>query len=179
VQQVLSLSWRKVLKHLGNGRMPPRRKVKGRRRLMDAIRDRPTAVEVLLSARAGGATLREAATAAGVHVATACRWQSRNPQLRQLLADLARKHRAQSDPREPRAHVPWRRDCPLCKARVVVRTAAGGVRFWRCGRWPLCDWASWRPRAPRNCKRCGSPCYWSHSRKSIGCSKCGMRIYRL
>jgi hypothetical protein len=53
------------------------------------------------------------------------------------------------------------------------------LRFWRCGRWPLCSWASWRPRAPRNCKRCGAPCYWSHSRKSIGCSACKMRITRL
>lgn len=123
--------------------------------------------------------MRLAAAVAGVQVATVCRWQARDPELRQALADAAREARLRRAPREPRPHVRWRRDCPLCKARVVVRTAPGKLRFWRCGRWPLCSWASGRPRAPRNCKRCGAPCYWSHSPKSIACSACGMRIMRL
>jgi hypothetical protein len=138
-----------------------------------------TTVEELLRMRRAGLTLRQAADVAGVHVATVCRWQARDPELRQALADAAREARVRRPPQGPRPHVRWRQDCPLCKARVVVRTAPGKVRFWRCGRWPLCGWASWRPRAPRNCKRCGAPCYWSHSRKSIGCSACGVRISRL
>jgi hypothetical protein len=135
------------------------------------------AVLTLLQARRAGSTLRQAAAAAGVHVATVCRWHKRDPELRQALADAAREARhARWKPPAPRPGVRWHRDCPLCKARVVVRAARGKLRFWRCGRWPWCKWASWRPRAPRNCKECGSPCYWSHSRKSIGCSGCGVRI---
>jgi hypothetical protein len=142
----------------------------------DPWRDREAAVERLLHAREAGATLRAAAAAAGVHVATVCRWQRRDAGLRSLFKEARRQGRECRHPRpERRPSVPWRRDCPECRAKVVVRTARGGRRFWRCGRWPLCPWASWRPRAPRNCRRCGSPRYWSHSRKSIGCSGCGMR----
>jgi hypothetical protein len=134
------------------------------------------AVETLLRKRRTGSTLRKAAAAAGVHVATVCRWQKRHPWLRQALAEAATEARqARRRPPRDRPSVRWRRDCPLCKARVVVRSTRGGRRFWRCGRWPWCPWASWRPRAPRNCKHCGSPCYWSHSRKSIACSGCGVR----
>jgi ssDNA-binding Zn-finger/Zn-ribbon topoisomerase 1 len=139
-------------------------------------RDRQEAVDRLLKALEGGVTLRQASATAGVHVATVCRWQKSDPGLRQELRRAAYDARHPFDlPPEPRPHVPWRRDCPLCKAKVVVRTARPGVRFWRCGRWPWCKWASWRPRAPRNCRKCGSPRYWSHSRKSIACSGCGVR----
>jgi hypothetical protein len=129
-----------------------------------------------ITARRRGATLRVAAAAAGVHVATLCRWQAKYLRVKQALADAQREARSQRISWEPRPRVNWRKDCPLCKARVVIRAAPGKLRFWRCGRWPLCPWASWRPRASRNCRRCGAPCYWSHSRKSIGCSGCGMRI---
>jgi hypothetical protein len=129
---------------------------------------------VLLRGRQAGLTLRQAAEVAGVHVATVCRWQARDPQLRHTL----RKARPVK-PLQERPPVPWHRDCPRCRARVVVRKTTGGVPFWRCGCWPYCRWSSWRPRAPRNCKRCGAPCFWSHSRKSIGCSACGVRIKRL
>ena len=138
-----------------------------------------TAVELLVQVRRDGGTLRQAAIAAGVHVATVCRWQARDQELRQALADAAEEACLRRSQGGPRRHVTWRRDCPMCKARVVVRTARGKLTFWRCGRWPLCSWASWRPRAPRNCRRCGAPCYWSHSRKSIGCSACGMRTMTL
>ena len=180
-------------------------------------------LEKLLAARAEGATLCQAADAAGVHVATVCRWQRSDPEFhqamreakgqarssgwclttiaqRRILLQIAlylnestrrfhcvfracngRKTPPSSEPDRnaaARPHVCWRRDCPLCRARVVVRTARGGARFWRCGRWPLCPWASWRPRAPRNCRRCGGPCFWSHSRKSTACGACGMRTKR-
>jgi hypothetical protein len=137
--------------------------------------DRVT-VENLLRARRAGLTLRVAATLAGVHVATVCRWQARDPALRQALAEAAREARRRR-PEGARRRVRWRRDCPLCKARVSVRTAAGKARFWRCGRWPLCPWASWRPRAPRDCRRCGAPRYWSHSRRSVACGGCGLRTF--
>src|SRR5215470_17748979 len=42
-------------------------------------------VTALLHARGNGATLRDAADAAGVHVATVCRWQKRDPSLREAL----------------------------------------------------------------------------------------------
>jgi hypothetical protein len=137
---------------------------------------RGEAVTALLRERSAGATLREAA-AAGVHVSTVCRWQARDPGLRQALLDAEREgwHLRRPLP-GPRPLVHWRRDCPECGAEVVVRAAPGKLRFWRCDRWPLCGWASWRPRAPRDCRECGSPCYWSHSRKSIGCGTCGVRI---
>jgi hypothetical protein len=135
------------------------------------------AIATILQAREGGATLRQAAKAAGVHVATVCRWENRDPTFREALREAACNVRIQMAlAAKARPPVRWRRDCPLCKAKVVVRTANGMAKFWRCGRWPSCSWASWRPRAPRNCGRCDSPCYWSHSRKSIACSGCKMRI---
>jgi hypothetical protein len=131
---------------------------------------------MLLQARADGLTLLDAAAAAGVHVATVCRWQNRDPSLRAKLRQAAREGRELLASDEPRPQVRWRRDCPLCQAKVIVRSARGKARFWRCGRWPVCRWASWRPRASRNCKRCGGPRYWSHSRKSIACGGCGVRM---
>src|SRR5262245_25232242 len=135
-------------------------------------------VELVLTARLAGATLREAAAVAGVHVATLCRWQQRSPALKEGLreaAEEARQRRGRADPGRP--PVSWRKDCPLCRARVAVRKA-GAVPFWRCGRWPWCPWASWRPRAPRDCPRCRAPRYWSHSRKSVVCEGCGLRTRR-
>jgi hypothetical protein len=136
-------------------------------------------IEELLSARRAGLTLREASAVAGVHVATVCRWQKRDPGLKAALQRAAEDAWFERAPEsKPRPRVHWHRDCPLCKARVMVRTARGGLRFWRCGRWPDCPWVSWRPRAPRNCRRCDGVCYWSHSRKSTACSACGRRTIR-
>jgi hypothetical protein len=112
-------------------------------------------------------------------VATVCRWQRKDPSLKNALKESAHDAWMAVAPEyELRPSVRWHRDCPLCKARVVIRTTRGGLRFWRCGRWPECPWASWRPRAPRNCRRCGSPCYWSFSRKSTACAACGLRTIR-
>jgi hypothetical protein len=133
--------------------------------------------QALLRARSRGYTLRQAADEAGVHVSTVCRWQRREPRLRDALAGAVADGLDDDGP-EPRPRVRWRKDCPLCRARVVVRTAAGRARFWRCGRWPLCRWASWRPRAPRDCPRCGAARYWSHSRRSVVCGGCGLRTPR-
>src|SRR4051812_10844701 len=99
--------------------------------------DRAT-VEAVLRYRRRGATVRLAADLAGVHVATVCRWQARDPELRRDLIVAAAQGREERYPEKgPRPQVRWHRDCPLCKARVVVRTA-GKVRFWRCGCWPHC-----------------------------------------
>ena len=136
------------------------------------------AVSALLDARRDGVSLREDAEAAGVHVATVCRWQKADPEFYRRMLQAHREARRFDllMNRGPRPRVPWHRECPLCKAKVIVRTAPGKLRFWRCGRWPWCRWASWRPRAPRNCRRCGGPRYWSHSRRSIVCEGCGVRI---
>lgn len=140
--------------------------------------DRDKVLATLLAVRRRGFSLREAAALADVHVATVCRWQARRPSLRQALSAAAEEGRGAFRLPPERPVVRWRRDCPLCQARVVVRSTRGGVRFWRCGRWPRCPWASWRPRAARNCGACGGACYWSHSRKSTACGSCGLRTRR-
>jgi hypothetical protein len=148
-------------------------------RMKQELRIDETVFDTLVAAREDGATLREAAAAAGVHVATLCRWQKRDPGLKEALHQAAKDATSEVEIEyEPRPSVRWHRDCPRCKARVVVRTARGGLRFWRCARWPDCQWASWRPRAPRNCRRCGGVCYWSYSRKSTACGTCGLRTER-
>jgi hypothetical protein len=107
----------------------------------------PACVRKAIAARRRGATLVEAAAAAGVHVATLCRWQAKDPALQEAL-DEARDEAPLKGPMPgPKLQVRWHRDCPLCRMRVVVRTARGGIRFWRCRRWPWCSWSSWRPRA--------------------------------
>ena len=149
-----------------------------RRRRFDPWRDRGPAVERLLAARGAGATFRQAAAAGGVHVATVCRWAARCPRLASALADAetsARRRRFAGTPAR-RPSVPWHPACPECGADAEVRAAWGhGFRFWRCGRWPYCPWASWRPRHPKDCPACGGPRYWSHSRKSVSCPLCGVR----
>jgi hypothetical protein len=149
-------------------------------RPFDPWNDREAAVEAALVAREGGATLRQATKAAGVHVTTLCRWMRRDHLLALAFRhaeDFARRRKYARLPRR-RPSVPWRRDCPRCGERVEVRTAdpPGGFRFWRCPRWPQCDFASWRPRAPRDCPNCGEPWFWSHSRRSMGCPGCGHRV---
>ena len=137
--------------------------------------NREVAVRALLNARRSGDSLRGAAAAAGVHVATVCRWQRSDPELRRKLTEAAALGRVPRREKVPRPSVRWRKDCPECRARVVVRKGKGGVPFWSCARWPRCGWSSWRPRYPRDCPRCRGPRYWSHSRKSIGCADCGLR----
>jgi hypothetical protein len=142
-------------------------------------RDREVAIERLLVARDDGATLREAAAAAGVHVSTACRWARRSPTLAAELADSAagaRLRRYASRPKG-RPRVPCHPRCPVCGAAAEVRGAWGyWPHFWRCSRWPWCRWASWRPRHMQDCPDCGGPRYWSHSRLSVSCPGCGSRV---
>jgi hypothetical protein len=113
-------------------------------------RDRQAAIDRLLEARRAGATLCQAAAAAGVHVATVCRWQARDPILRKALYDANQQGCNQLSAllprRQPPSCVPCHPLCPTCAAPVVVRRAFGFLRFWGCNRWPLCPWASWRPR---------------------------------
>jgi hypothetical protein len=133
-------------------------------------------VAVALAARRAGATMRAAAAAVGVHLATLCRWQAADPALRRALADAATAARvSRAEPRF-RPVVPWHPLCPVCRAAAEVRSAWPRLRFWRCSRWPRCPWASWRPRAPRDCAHCGAAMFWSHSRKSVNCGGCGVRI---
>jgi hypothetical protein len=141
------------------------------------VKRSPAAVQTVLDTRAAGATLRPAAAAAGVHIATVCRWQARDPALRDALVAAERQGLWVRHPfyRRPR-RVPWHPLCPECGGRAVVRAARRPfARFWGCEWWPLCRWATWRPRFPRDCPACGGPRYWSHSRLSIGCPGCGRR----
>src|SRR4051812_35084242 len=132
---------------------------------------------VILAARLGGATLAASAARAGVHVATVCRWQARDAAFAAALrraewAATAARYASRPDRRRP--SVPWRDDCPECGSLAVVRATEWGLVFWGCGRWPRCWWASWRPRYGADCPRCGAARYWSHSRRSVGCGKCGL-----
>jgi len=122
------------------------------------------------AARRRGCTLRQAASQVGVHVATLCRWMKADNAFRSQME----KPQPAKDYPTARPLVRWRKDCPKCRARVVVRTGSGR-QFWRCGRWPLCEWASWRPRYLRDCPKCGAARYWRHSRKGIVCTACGLR----
>ena len=115
-------------------------------------RDRKAVIERLLAARRAGATLCKAAAAAGVHIATVCRWQARDHTLRKALYD-ANQQGCRQLALLPRPQPP---SCTPCH--------------------PLCPWASWRPRHPQDCPACGHPRYWSQSRLSIGCPGCGRRV---
>jgi hypothetical protein len=131
-------------------------------------------LRLLVEARSDGLTLRQCAAQAGVHIATVCRWQARDPAFYAEMREAERWHaifRYRWAPRR-RPRVPWRRDCPRCGGEVVVRKAPAKLTFWGC---PQCCWASWRPRAPADCLACGGPRFWSHSRKSIACRDCGRR----
>ena len=133
--------------------------------------------KLVLQARAAGATLRDAAKAAGVHVATVCRWQAKNQEFRKSLYDAgwaARRGKYVARPRG-RPRVPWSRICPMCHGTIVVRTIHT-IRFWRCEDWPRCRFASWRPRFTSDCPKCTGPLFWAHSRRSVGCAKCGLRL---
>ncbi len=155
------------------------RAVAMRRRPFDPWRDRYPAVKRLMAARKAGATLRQAAAAAGVHVATVCRWVARVPPLTGILSTLARVARRRRYAAKPdrRPRVPWHRSYPVCGAEVCVRVTWEGLgfAFWRCSRWPDCPLASWRPRHPEDCPACRGPRYWSHSRLSVHCQRCGTR----
>jgi hypothetical protein len=146
----------------------------------DPWRDRRAAVTTLLAAREAGATLRRAAAAAGVHVATVCRWALRSPDLAAALQAAshaarlaARQAAARPEPGAKPLFVPWHPACPCCGGSPVVlfHTASGRLYYWghRCG------WRSWRPRHPEDCPDCGGARFWAHSRRSVSCPSCQRR----
>jgi hypothetical protein len=138
-------------------------------------------LKAALKARRQGATLRQAAAAAGVHVATLCRWAGQDGVVSYLLRLAKLEARAEARRRRRFEVVEWtavpRLDrCPACGGVLEVRAVGPGyrsvVRFWRC---TGCPFQSWRPRCPWDCPACGGPRFWSHSRKSIVCGACGAR----
>ena len=155
--------------------------------------DRAAAVAAVVAGRRAGLTLAGASVAAGVHVATACRWQASDQTFARALhaaaLDAARERyaarAAQCPPRAALANRPSVRNravpvhpcCPVCRSLAETRWVRFGypVTFWRCGRWPLCQWASWRPRHPEDCPGCRGPMYWSCSRLSVSCPRCRTR----
>ena len=161
------------------------------RRQKKIRRGRPTAytpgvARILRVLVMEGFTTDAAAREIGVHPSTVYRWQNRYPAFYEamLRAQSIRFRLHHLGDYGPRPRVPWREDCPLCGAAIVVRTAGGmaGFKFWRCERWEeprfstlRCLFASWRPPAPGNCPECGGVLFWSHSRKSVGCDGCDYR----
>jgi hypothetical protein len=156
------------------------------RRKLDPWADRQPVLQAVLAAVAEGrATLRQAAAAAGVHVATFCRWAARSPAVAEALAQARR--RAPRPPAPPaadsqnlyrrRPEVPWHPRCPDCGRPVEVRRERGWY-WWECQDAALggCGWRSWRPRHPEDCPRCGRPRLWSWDRRSVVCTGCGVRV---
>lgn len=156
--------------------------------------DSGTVKAAVLASHRAGLTLARASAAAGVHVATVCRWQVADPKfagaLRTARLDAARERyaarAAERPPRLPRRGpdvrlrkpvVPIHLCCPACGSLSETRRVAFGppVTFWRCSRWPLCPWASWRPRCPVDCPDCRGPLFWSGSRLSVSCPRCRTR----
>jgi hypothetical protein len=71
---------------------------------------KPGLVERPVTARRAGLTLRQAANAAGVHVATVCRWQARDQALHEELAEAATEAKAERLPQGPRPRVVYQFD---------------------------------------------------------------------
>jgi hypothetical protein len=144
----------------------------------------PDVLARLVEARAAGKTLRQCAALVGVHVATVCRWQARDPELRELLHAAAREwwrrhHAARPAPAGAGAlllAVQVHPRCPWCScAAEVAHTASGRLVYWQCVRWPSCRWRSWRPRYPLDCPACQAWRFYAHDRRSVGCPGCGRR----
>src|SRR5579871_4276475 len=112
--------------------------------------DRAQLKRKLVAFRRAGLKLSEAAAGVAVHVATVCRWQAADPAFRDAMRGAEQAAAIERFRNQPvgRPWVRWRNECPVCRAKLVVRTAVGRIPFWRCGRWPRCGWASWRPRHP-------------------------------
>jgi len=135
-----------------------------------------SAIRTILEARRCGKTLRQAAAAAGVPLATVCRWGAKDAKFLKKLRDAeAAEQRLLMESRGPKPSIPWHSDCPVCAA-TVVKSTYWGSRFCSCSRWPRSRWASWRRRLPIDFPDCGGVRYWSDCRKSISCSKCRKRL---
>src|SRR5438067_2186833 len=126
--------------------------------------DRDAVKLAYLESRAAGRTVKAAAAAAGVHVATVCRWRAADPAFdalaREVDAGVLERLLAEAElravpldervfaamPRRP--VVAWHPDCPRCAAPAEVRRGGRwpAPTFWRCTRYPQCKWASWLPR---------------------------------
>jgi hypothetical protein len=142
---------------------------------IDPWKDRQAALAPILAALAAGKTLRQAAAAAGVHVATLCRWQARSEALAAALAQARPPRPPRADPFAPyrqRPTVPWHPCRPRCGWEVEIQRERSWY-WWQCRG---CLWHSWRPRHPKDCPQCGSYRLWSWSRRSVVCAGCGVRV---
>lgn len=162
--------------------------------------DRAAAKAAVLRELVAGRGLVAACEAAGVHVATVCRWRHTDPEFGAAVrAEQTRLPVLTLPPPRPvlpplslsvydmlrwgreKPTVPVHPDCPACGATAeVVKCGYTHERnvpvpFWRCTRWPRCQWASWRPRHPLGCTVCNGPRFWADSRKSVHCPRCDLR----
>jgi hypothetical protein len=139
--------------------------------------DQKAAKSAIIAFRRAGASLVVASTAAGVHVATVCRWMKADPTFadgqRSAEREAARERFASRHRRNP--YVAIHPCCPECGALAETRRGVYSFSFWRCRRWPRCLWSSWRPRCPADCPTCKCPMFWSFSRKSVSCPRCKSR----
>lgn len=144
---------------------------------IDPWKDRQVALGPILAALTSGKTLRQAAAAGGVHVATLCRWQARSEAVAQALAQ-ARPRRTRLTAADylalyqQRPNVPCHPRCPQCHSEVEIQEERGWY-WWQCF---VCGWRSWRPRHPTDCRQCGSHRLWSWDRRSVVCAGCGARV---
>jgi hypothetical protein len=148
-------------------------------RKLDPWKARQGVLRPILVALAAGRTLRQAAAAGGVHVATLCRWQARSPAVAGALAlarqQALRPRRPPADPQllyQQRPNVPWHPRCPHCGWGVEIWRERGWY-WWEC---TGCSWRSWRPRHPVDCPQCCSWRLWSWDRRSVVCAGCGVRL---
>jgi hypothetical protein len=156
-----------------------------RRQKFDPWQDRRDQLGAILGVLDQGGTLREAARAAGIDEATLRRWKTAFPdvsaalQTAQQCGDLVALRRLLAQPalapeRRRERGLPVSYSCPRCSGDLVVRTCDGVYRIWRCAT-KDCGFVSWRPRHLLNCLFCGAARFWSHSRRSVSCSRCGRR----
>lgn len=160
--------------------------------------DQAVAKAAIVAGIRAGLALTKASVAAGVHIATVCRWKANDPQFnrslraaqaerrteryapfiaRRLAEEAAKRSRNAERERARISRVPVHSLCPACGSRAQTLRAFHWITFWRCSCWPLCRWASWRPRHPNDCLSCGGPRFWSCSRLSVSCSRCRTRSW--
>jgi primosomal protein N' len=165
--------------------------------------DQKTAKAAIVTSRRAGETLIKASEAAGVHVATVCRWMNTDTRfsvaIRKAEEAIRKEEMAQAQERfaeylaeREAAEAEWRARqvflerlrktcvpvhprCPVCDSLSETRRAFRFITFWRCSWYPWCEWASWRPRYPQDCPECYGPRFWSSSRLSVSCARCKAR----
>jgi len=71
-------------------------------------------------------------------------------------------------------------DCPICKAKVMIKKTKKGRVYFGCEKNPECEFMSWNRPTGQNCPECGKHLVEKGTKnKKIACSddkECGYRI---